>query len=112
MPRVHCRLKPRAHKAAENHRWLVGQLDGILAKWTGRHISRSYKNDDLQRFVKLCFAAADPNVGSGSIKKAIEAYIRLNPRHRTARAPITKNSALIFRRSFVRALSFFANKSI
>ncbi len=79
-----------AHKAAENHRWLVGQLDGILAKCTGRYISRSYKDDDLQRFVKLCFAAADPNAGSGSIKKAIEAYIRLNPRHRTARAPITK----------------------
>jgi hypothetical protein len=81
-----------AHKAAENDRWLVGQLDGILAKCTGRHISRSYKNDDLKRFVKLCFAAADPNVGSGSIKKAIEAYIRLNPRHRTARAPIKKST--------------------
>lgn len=79
-----------AYKAAENHRWLVRQLDGILAECTGRHISRSYKDDDLQRFVKLCFAAADPNVGSGSIKKAIEAYVRLNPRHRTARAPITK----------------------
>ena len=79
-----------AHKTAENHRWLVGQLDGILAECTGRHISRSYKDGDLQRFVKLCFAAADPNVGIGSIKKAIEAYVHLNPRHRTARAPITK----------------------
>jgi hypothetical protein len=77
-------------KAAENHQWLVGQLDGILTEYTGRHISRSYKAQDLQRFVRLCFAAADSNVGSGSIKKAIEAYVRLNPRHRTARAQIPK----------------------
>jgi hypothetical protein len=83
-----------AHKAAENHRWLVGQLDGILAECTGRHVSRSYKDDDLQRFVELCFTAADPNVGGGSIKKAIEAYVRFNPRHRTARALITKKNAL------------------
>jgi hypothetical protein len=71
-----------AHKAAENHRWLVGQLDAILAQHTGRrgrHISRSNKND-LQSFVDSCFAAADPNVGPGSVKKAIEAYARLNPR--------------------------------
>ncbi len=79
-----------AHKAAENHQWLVGQLDGILAKYTDRKISRSYKDYDLQCFIKLCFAAVDPKVGSGSIKKAIEAHVRLNPRRRTARAPITK----------------------
>jgi hypothetical protein len=77
-----------AHKAAENHRWLVGQLDGILSECTGRHISRSYKADDLQRYVELCFAAVDPNVGPGSVKKAIEAFVRRNTRR--ARAQITK----------------------
>lgn len=74
------------HKAAENHLWLVRQLDAILAEFTGRQgrqISASYK-DDLRRYVELCFAAVDPNVGPGSIKKAIEAYAHLNPRRRRA----------------------------
>jgi hypothetical protein len=79
-----------AHKAAENHRWLVGQLDGILSECTGRHISRSYKADDLQRYVELCFAAVDPSVGIGSIKQAIEAHVRRSPRHRNARAQIAR----------------------
>lgn len=83
-----------AHKAAENHRWLVRQLDGIVAECTGRHISRSYKAEDLKRFVKLCFAAADPNVGPGSIEKAIEACVRRSPRRRTARAPIAKTKRI------------------
>jgi hypothetical protein len=83
---------PGAHRAAENHLWLVGQLDAILAQHTGRegrHISRSNK-DELQTFVDSCFAVVDPNVGPGSVKKAIEAYARLNPRPRRARAQITK----------------------
>jgi hypothetical protein len=71
-----------AHKAAEHHLWLVGQLDAILYESTGRHVSRTYKND----YVKICFAAADPNVGPGSITKAIEAYTALNPRRRRAHA--------------------------
>jgi hypothetical protein len=70
-------------------------IPGLLGARRFEDVSRSYKDDDPQRFVKLCFAAADPNVGSGSIKKAIEAYIRLNPRHRTARAPITKKAHLM-----------------
>jgi hypothetical protein len=78
-----------AHKAAENHRWLVGRLDAILSEYTGRHINRSYKNDDLQRYVELCFAAADPNVGTGSVEKAIQAFVRRHTPRRHARAQIT-----------------------
>jgi hypothetical protein len=66
-----------AHEAAENHRWLARELDRMLAECTGRHISRGKK---MLRFVELCFAAADPDVGTGSIKNAIEACTRLNPR--------------------------------
>jgi len=78
-----------AHKAAGNHRWLVGQLDAILSECTGRHISRSYKADDLQRYVELCFAAADPNVGTGSVEKAIQAFVRRHTPRRHAPAQIT-----------------------
>jgi hypothetical protein len=77
---------PGAHKTARNRRWLVGELDTIQARYTGRHVSRSYKVRHLLRYVQLCFAAADPNVGPGSITKAIEAYARLNPGRRTGRA--------------------------
>jgi hypothetical protein len=79
-----------AHKAAENHRWLVGQLDAILAQFTGRpgrQISRTFKND-LQRYVELCFGVADPKVRSGSINNAIKDYVALNPRLSIARARI------------------------
>jgi hypothetical protein len=79
-----------AHKAAQVNLWLVGQLDEIVARGTRRHISRS-NNNELQSFVDSCFAVADPNVGPGSVKKAIEAYVRLNPRRRTARAHIANN---------------------
>jgi hypothetical protein len=78
-----------AHKAAGNHRWLVGQLDAILSECTGRHINRSYKNDDLQRYVELCFAAADTKVGAGSVEKAIQAFVRRRKPRRHARAQIT-----------------------
>jgi hypothetical protein len=81
-----------AHKAAENHRWLVGQLDAILAECTGGHINRSYKND-LAHYVELCFAAVDPNVGPGSINKVFEAYVRLNLPRRMTHVQIAKKSA-------------------
>jgi hypothetical protein len=67
-----------AHSVAENHRWLVRQLDAILAECTGRHIDYSKR---ILRFVELCFNAADSNVTFGSIKKAIEALIGSTPRH-------------------------------
>jgi len=76
-----------AHKSAEANQWLVSQLDAILTRHTGKHINRSYKND-LQRYVKLCFQAVDRTVGAGSIRKAIEAYVRLKPR-RSARGKTT-----------------------
>jgi hypothetical protein len=85
-----------AHKAAENHQWLVGQLDAILAQFTGRqgrHISRTYKND-LQRYVELCFRVADPKLRSGSINNAIKDYVALNPRLSIAVPELRKKGAL------------------
>jgi hypothetical protein len=83
-----------AHIAAENNKWLVSRLDAILFAYTGRHVSRSYKDCDLQRYIRLCFEAANPDVGPGSIKEAIQAYVRLKPRRRVARDGITdKNRA-------------------
>jgi hypothetical protein len=82
--------KRGTHRPAENHRWLVGQLDAILAHHTGRHINRSRNRNSLRRCMDLCFEAADPSVGSGSIDKAIEALVRLNPRPRSGSAQITK----------------------
>jgi hypothetical protein len=73
-----------AHRVALCNKALVTLLDGILSAHTGRHISRSYKNPDLQ-YVKLCFAAADPCVGSGSIEEAMKAYLRGKPRKRLAK---------------------------
>jgi hypothetical protein len=80
-----------AHRAAENHLWLVAQLDAILAYYRGRRdrqIARSNKKP--QHYVKLCFAAVDPNVGTGSIQKAIEAYVRRTPRRSSAGAQTAK----------------------
>jgi hypothetical protein len=55
---------------------LVTLLDGILSAHTGQHINRSYKNSELQDYVRLCFTAADPKIGPGSIKQAIELFVR------------------------------------
>jgi hypothetical protein len=81
-----------ARRAAENHQWLVRQLDAILTEYTDRRISRSYKDSDLQLFLELCFAVVAPNVGPGSIKKAVEIHVRRNPRHRTTRAQIARKN--------------------
>jgi hypothetical protein len=81
-----------AHRAAENRLWFVRQLDAILAKftgWQGRLITRTNKANNLQRFSKLCFAAADPNARADLINSAIKAYVALNPRARAGRARIT-----------------------
>ena len=68
-----------AHKRAKNHRWLVSQLDAILFKYTKRHVTRSYKQSELQHYVTVCFNVADPTIRSGSIDEAMKAYIGLKP---------------------------------
>jgi hypothetical protein len=79
-------------KAADNHLWLVRQLDEIVAEYTGRHVNRSYKTNDLQHYIKLCFAAVDPNVGSGSINKAVQACVHLSSRRRAPRDQVTEGN--------------------
>jgi hypothetical protein len=72
-----------AHKSAENHRWLVRQLDTILVQHTGQHISGSKR---IRRYVDSCFAVVDSNVSPSSIKYAIEDCIAvLNRQPQTAR---------------------------
>jgi hypothetical protein len=63
-------------RAAQCNMALVTLLDGILSAHTGQHINRSYKNSELQDYVRLCFTAADPKIGPGSIKQAIELFVR------------------------------------
>lgn len=69
-----------AHKRAENYQWLVSQLDSILFKHTNRHLTRSYKAEEVKDYVTACFNFADSTIGSGSIDEAMKAYIRLKPR--------------------------------
>jgi hypothetical protein len=64
-----------AHKTAEANKRLVCWLNEILSRYTGRHVSRSYKSEAEQRFVELCFKAAHPQIGDGSIKKAVQAHV-------------------------------------
>ena len=64
------------HRVAQCNVALVTLLDGILWAHTGQHINRSYKNSNLQDYVRLCFTAADPKIGPGSIKEAIELFVR------------------------------------
>jgi hypothetical protein len=61
-----------ARRQAEANRYLAGLLDAILCRHTGRHISRSYKRTDVD-WVRLCFAAVDVDVGTGSVEKAMRA---------------------------------------
>jgi hypothetical protein len=70
--------KRGAAKSAEISRWLVSKLDAILYTHTGHHISRSRKRPGYEgRYIELCFAAANPEMGSGSIDKAMQFYIQL-----------------------------------
>jgi hypothetical protein len=76
-----------AYRVAQCNVALVTLLDQILSAHTGRRINRSDKNLDLRDYVRLCFTAADPEIGPGSIKQAIELFVR------TRRAGLTDKKA-------------------
>jgi len=74
----------KAKRAASlSNQHLVELLDDILLRYTRQFITRSYKQADLRRCVELCFGAVNSRIGSGSIDKAIQAFV-------TARRALTE----------------------
>jgi hypothetical protein len=57
---------------------LVGSIDEILFRSTGRRIQRSYKRNDKSDFVDKVCSIADPQIGKGSIDEAKKATTQLN----------------------------------
>jgi hypothetical protein len=57
---------------AKNIYWLVGNLDGIREHYTGKKITRSYKDDVSKKYITYVCRIADPDVGDGTIEKAMK----------------------------------------
>jgi hypothetical protein len=66
---------------AENIRWLVGNLDGIREQFTGKKITRSYKDVSVEYITYVC-KIADPSVGKGTISNAMRDRITKAGKHR------------------------------
>jgi hypothetical protein len=60
---------------SENIRWLVGNLDGIREQFTGKIITRSYKDPASVNYVTCVCRIADPTMGAGTIVNAIRERI-------------------------------------
>jgi hypothetical protein len=73
--RVRRATKTKVHPTLSNQH-LLDLLEPIIFEHTGEFLNRSYKQGDLRRCVELCFRAVNSNIGSGSIDKAIQAYVR------------------------------------
>ena len=56
--------------------WLVGNLDGIREQFTGKRITRSYKDDLTKRYVTYVCRIADRDIGGGTIEKAMKDRIK------------------------------------
>ena len=56
--------------------WLVGNLDGIREHHTGKKITRSYKDDASKKYITYVCRIADPDIGDGTIEKAMKARIK------------------------------------
>jgi hypothetical protein len=61
---------------AQNVYWLVGNLDGIREHFTGKKITRSYKDDGSKNYITYVCRIADPDIGDGTIDKAMKARIK------------------------------------
>ena len=61
---------------AKNIYWLVGNLDGIREQFTGKRITRSYKDDLTKRYVTYVCRIADRDIGDGTIEKAMKDRIK------------------------------------
>jgi hypothetical protein len=67
---------------AGNVYWLVGNLDGIREQFTGKKITRSYKDELSKEFITYVCRIADPGIGDGTIDKAMKARITRRDRIR------------------------------
>ena len=67
---------------AENIRWLVGNLDGIREQFTGKKITRSYKDLASLEYITYVCKIADPSVGEGAILNAMRDRITKTGNHR------------------------------
>ena len=56
--------------------WLVGNLDGIRSHFTGKKITRSYKDDASKQYITYVCRIADPDIGDGTIEKAMKDRIK------------------------------------
>jgi hypothetical protein len=63
-------------------------LDQILARHTGKNLTRSRKRDDAVKYVKTVLRIADPDIGNGTIVEAIKKQIKW----RAFRGKITSGS--------------------
>jgi hypothetical protein len=61
---------------AQNIYWLVGNLDGIREQFTRQKITRSYKDDLSKGYITYVCRIADPDIGDGTIDKAMKARIK------------------------------------
>jgi hypothetical protein len=77
------RLEPakRGPKAGSVY-WLVGNLDGIRGHFTGKKITRSYKDDASKQYITYVCRIADPDIGDGTIEKAMNDRIKRRDRIR------------------------------
>jgi hypothetical protein len=67
---------------AKNIYWLVGNLDGIREHFTGKKITRSYKDDASKKYITYVCRIADPDIGDGTIEKAMKDRIKRRDRIR------------------------------
>jgi hypothetical protein len=60
--------------------WLVGNLDGIREQCVGKKITRSYKDDASKKYITYVCRIADPDIGDGTIEKAMKDRIKRRDR--------------------------------
>lgn len=74
----------RGPKAGNAYK-LVGNLDGIREQYTRKEITRSYKDDASKKYITYVCRIADPDIGNGTIEKAMKD--RIKRRGRRKRGP-------------------------
>jgi hypothetical protein len=67
---------------AGNVYWLVGNLDGIRKQFTGKKITRSYKDDASKKYITYVCRIADRDIGDGTIDMAMKDRIKRRGRIR------------------------------
>jgi hypothetical protein len=70
------RVEAKRGPKAGNVYWLVGNLDGIRKQFTGKRITRSYKDDGSKNYISYVCRIADPDIGDGTIDKAMKSRIK------------------------------------